>query len=448
MTHPHYPSTASEAETFTGHPSRKARLGNVYARITELSEQVTRAPATFTGLVATSPHRASEEIWSATVRRNALLRSWHRTCLRLLAASVAGDMPPAVASALLDHLPDHIGWQHHRRLPLHDVGTPNFFRTDQSAGGTVLEVQCPGSLWGVHEIIREFYVGEGAEGVGDTAPLSALFIKSLRDRLQTEPVIHHLLDNSSHPAGERFFIQRARAGARYFGFDAVRPQECNFVRSHDFPTLLVENFASERIARLIEGVSVYDLPPAALFDQKLLLSFPFWDETRAHFDEEIRQVFPYTTVLAPEGVRLETGEWVTLAQFVKLPRNRRQYFLKYAGSDVARNWGSRAVYHLGKLSCTACAERLGAALERYAAGERWILQRGCESTEEVSFITREGRISTTTAHSKHSVFYGPNGPLGMLNMFEKFYKVHGSTETITTIAIPPKSATTREEVSR
>lgn len=427
---------------------KKAQSGqDAYTRIDDISEEVTKSRASFTGLITPAPLKLSVETWASFKGRNERLRAWHSKCLELLSASIYGEISPAIAAALLDHLPPHVGWVHHRRLPLKAVGTPHFFRTDQAANGTVLEVQCPGSLWGVHEIISEFYRDMGFVPVAHAAPLSDLFIQSLRKSLNAEPVVHHLLDNSSHPAGERFFIQRARAGATYFGFDAVRPQDCNFVRSHDFLTLLIENFAGERLQKLIEGSSVYDLPPVALFDQKLLLAFPFWDETREHFDDLTRNMFPYTTVLTPNGMRLSDGEWVTLDQLANLPRNSRAYFLKYAGSDVARNWGSRAVYHLGKLSSAACSMRLKEATERFDSGERWILQQECPSREDVSFIMRNGDISSTSAHSKHSVFYGPSGPMGVLSMFEQFYKVHGSAETITTVALPPMSPLTKEVTS-
>jgi hypothetical protein len=175
----------------------------------------------------------------------------------------------------------------------------------------------------------------------------------------------------------------------------------------------------------------------ALFDQKLLLALPFWDETREYFPDAVRDLFPYTTVLAMDGLRLESGDRVSLEQFSDLPRRQRSYFLKYAGTDVARNWGSRAVFHLGKLSRAACEAQLRAAVERYAAGERWILQRERSSEEEVSYVTRDGEVATTIGHSKHSTFYGPRGPLGVLVMYEQFYKVHGSAETITTVSLPP-----------
>ncbi len=412
-------------------------LSNPYQNIVSLSEEAMCAPSAFTGLVATTPRSIPRGTWSQFDRRNQKVREWQRTALELFAASVRGDLPRTLADSVLGHLPAHVGWDHHRRCPLLTAGTPTLFRTDQAADGTVLEVQCPGSLWGVHEILSEFYAGAGFLDARRIVPLSDRFISEVRTRVGAAPIIHHLLDNSSHPAGERFFIQRARRTARYFGYDLdVKPQDCNFVRAHDFFSLMVENFSSERQLRLAAGEPIYDLPPIVLFDQKLLLTLPFSTDTREHFDHETRELFPYTTLVTPSGLQLEDGGSPTLEQFAALPRARRGYFLKYAGSDVARNWGSRAVFHLGKLSHEACERRLHEVTTGWAAGERWIVQKEQSSEEQVSFVAREGGIETTSAHSKHSVFCGPGGAMAVLIMFERFYKVHGSTETITTIGVP------------
>jgi hypothetical protein len=418
----------------TGAANRK--YAAPYTAIAELSEEVTRSRAAFTGLITPEPYRIAAREWRAIQARNAALREWHATALRLFAASVRGDGPPELSNALLQHLPEHVGWRHHRNIPLAEMNTPVFFRTDQTADGVIFEVQCPGSLWGVQELLREWYAESGDAAAQRAEPLAAGFVAEIERRIGQRPVIHHLLDNSSHPAGERFFIQRARRHAPYFGYDAVRPNDCNFVRGHDFFALLVENFAARRLQRLSDGSLLYDLPPVAIFDQKVLLSLPFDDETRGEYSDAVRALFPYTALLRPGGIQMEDGSRLTIAQFAALPRSRRAFFLKYAGSDVSRNWGSQSVYHLAKQSREVCESTLRTAVEAFDNGERWILQRACESHEPFSYVTRLGRIVTTRAHSKHSVFYGPGGALGSLVMFEDFYKVHGSDETVTTVGLP------------
>jgi hypothetical protein len=422
----------------TGVASTLSAKNNPYARIQAISEEATRSPASFTGLIATEPRIVSPHVQASLQTKHALLRSWQKTSLDLFAASIHGDLPRSIASSFLDHLPDHFGWAHHVKIQFGFIRPPPFFRTDQAADGTILEVQCPGSGWGSHEILQEYYADAGFEDATNTPALSVRFTAALQAYLGCRPVIQHLLDNASDPAGERFFIHRARRGAAYFGFDKVRPQECNFVRAHDFFGLLTENFATERLRSLADGKSVYDLPPIALFDQKLLMALPYWDETRQHFDDAVRALFPYTTVVAPNGFRLESGDWVTLEQFSALPRSRRQYFLKYAGADVARNWGSRAVFRLSNHSRDKCLMRLRAVTERYRAGERWILQSACPSSEEISYLTRDGEIETMSAHSKHSVYCGPEGVLGKRTYFERHYKVHMSVETVMRVDLLPE----------
>jgi hypothetical protein len=184
-----------------------------YARIDAIGEEISGSAATFSSLLAAEPRVVRPDEWAALAKKYDLIRSWQQTSLRLLAASIREEIPRTIASALLDHLPHHFGWGHHARLDWQPVSPPVFFRTDHAADGTVLEVQCPGSLSGVHEIVHAYYSEAGFECARKTKPLSALFAEALRSHLGRRPVIHHLLDNSSHPAGERFFIHRVRPGA-------------------------------------------------------------------------------------------------------------------------------------------------------------------------------------------------------------------------------------------
>jgi len=418
-----------------------AEGADLYETVAGLSDDVIRCPEAFTGLLASAPHEVGDDEWAQRWTRHATLRRWQATSLDLLAASLAGDAPPTVAAAFLDHLPDHLGWQHHRSIPVSDVRLPQFFRTDETADGKLLEVQCPGSMWGVHEILRDAYSVTGHEATHRLPVLSAAFCDQLQAVVGTRPIVHHLIDNSSHPAGERYFIQRARSGSSYFGYDrGVRPRECNFVRAHDFPSLLNENFVAERLEMTRAGAQLYDLPPVAFFDQKLLIALPFWEETRQYYDDEVRGLFPHTTVVTPQGILLETGEVLGIDRFCALPRRQRNFYLKYAGSDVTRNWGSRSVFHLGKLSQPACRALLTEAAGGYVSGERWIVQREQSSRMELPYLTRAGESDVARGHAKVSTFYGPGGPMAVLIMVESFYKVHGSTHTVTAVGALPWTA--------
>ena len=79
-------------------------------------------------------------------------------------------------------------------------------------------------------------------------------------------------------------------------------------------------------------------------------------------------------------------------------------------------------------------------MEQYAAGERWIIQRECSSDENVSYVARDGEIRTISARSKHSAFYSPTGLLAAIALFERFFKVHMSAQTIVTVVFPADRA--------
>ena len=406
-----------------------------YQTIVEVSLDATRSPATFDGLVTPSRYVYPADVGQRIDRTVDELLRFQRAALDVFRASMTGDASPSIARAFLDHLPAFVGWDHHRSLRLERVQPPMFFRTDQTPDGKVLEVQCPGSLWGVHEVLSELY----DEKAKPTRPqLSRQYVGLVQDRLGAVPKVHHLLDNSSHPAGEQFFIQRARqGGARYFGYDTpLRPQECNLVRAHDFLSLLTENFGNERLVRFAAGEQLYDLPPVAVFDQKLLMALPFWEPTRDFFSDGCRDLFPYTTVLEPSGLRIASGEQLSIERFSALSRRKRGYYLKYAGADISRNWGSRSVFHLGKLSAAACERLLKEALGSYRHGDRWIVQEEVPSYATIAFVTRDGAVESGEFHAKWSVFCGPEGAMGVLLMFERFYKVHASIDTVATVAGP------------
>src|SRR5436305_4368461 len=89
--------------------------GNPYDLIPAISEDATRSPATYNGLVAVEPYPVTADMWSRRVSRYPIIKSWQGTSLELLASSIRGDAHPCIAAALLDELPHHVGWMHHRR---------------------------------------------------------------------------------------------------------------------------------------------------------------------------------------------------------------------------------------------------------------------------------------------------------------------------------------------
>ncbi len=246
-----------------------------------------------------------------------LIKEFQEVTLSLFSASLRHEFDPEVASLVINELPDQMGWNYHRRLVENGVrqhSTPVYFRTDEVADRKVTEIQCPGSGWGLYEQLYRFFA-DHASAFGKIANfsrnLSEGFASSLTEHLAKEPIIHHLMDNASIPHCVRFFIQKTRRrGVRYFGYDKdITPYNCNFIRGHDFPGLWCENFAKRRIAAWTKGLLEYDLPPSILFDEKITFVFPFWAKTMPYYRDEVRDLFPFTQWITPQGffLRMDPG---------------------------------------------------------------------------------------------------------------------------------------------
>ncbi len=382
----------------------------------------------FTQLLSVKPYclpSAARRLYEA---RLPLIRAFQRSALAIFRAALARAMPPAVLHWLLNETPASLGLAYHRRLEDRHFTLPVFFRTDEVRPGRIAEIQCPGSMWGELQLAFE-YAARLGYCAGAASPAEQ-FVAQLRSLLPQAPVVHHLLDNASAPAGLRYFMEKTRPGIRYWSIDpGVRVSDCNFIRSHSFYGLCAENEFQARLAHVGCGVT-YDLPPHVLFDQKAALVLPFWSLTRDYFPDGIRGLFPFTTPLLPTGIELPDGACVAIEDFAGWPRSRRSYYAKYAGANVARNWGSKAVYRLSNMSSDACLDFLRGCLSGYERGEIWLLQREECQDDEIVYLTRDGRFHTGRLRAKFSGFYGPAGCLGVLAMHRRHNKVHGQEDTI------------------
>ncbi|PTN39058.1 hypothetical protein [Desulfonatronum sp. SC1] len=423
-------------------------MTDVFAFLDRQINDLLRVDVGFSTLPAARRRPVSAETLEGYRTRHGLLTSFQDITERLFTASLKGEADPLIARLIVNEQPDQHGWARHRAVheQAEQAGRrirPTFFRTDEVVPGKISEIQCPGSLWCVCEQLDGLY-RRFPDRFGGTPPSSLSpaqgFAQDLRAHLHAllgvEPVIHHLLDNASVQAGMRFFLQRTRAhGVKYYGYDkGVTPGDCNFIRAHDFPSLLNENFYRGRFASWMVKELEYDLPPSVVFDEKVPLVLPFWEKTRAQYPDAVRDIFPYTTLVTPDRFQLEDGSRVTLEEFFRLPRGERQYFLKYAGSDISRNWGSKAVYSAAALTRGMIDQLQAEILDGFARNQYWILQKGYSRKETVTYLERDGEAREVEATAKFSGFYGPSGLIAILNMHRPFYKVHGSERTIVSLS--------------
>lgn len=421
------PRTAAPVSAVATHP--------LYRQLDEEINSRLGIDLGFTALIRTTPYPLEAADLAGFRERYAVIRRFQQRTLDLFKASLRGEADPEVAAMVLGDVPPHLGRAYHEQLTERQHRLPVFFRTDEPAPGKLAEIQCPGSGWCLAEELLTLYcqnpsVFGSPRHFGPS--LAAVFAHTLRQFLGRAPVVHHLVDNASRPHGMRYFIQRTReAGVKYFGYDRdVGPADCNFVRSHDFIALPHHNFFVDRMERCEQGQVMFDLSPSALFDGKIIQAWPFWERTRDAYDEEIRALFPFTSVVRPEGVELPDGRRLSLGDFFRLKRAGRGCFLKYAGSDIAFNWGSKSVFLASSLSQaqgSALADTIAADSRR---GRCWILQEAHAHREQVDVLCRSGETRNMAAYSKFSGFYGPDGLMAVLVMQKPFHKVHGGVDTI------------------
>lgn len=382
----------------------------------------------FTQLLSNTPYFIPQDIWQNYTDKLILIRYFQKACLKLFRDALINNTPQLLIHWLINETTKGFGIDFHQSLEDKHFTLPIFFRTDEVDFGCIVEIQCPGSLWGDLQLTYDFLTLLGFK----TKQISPAFkfTTQLGCFLQTEPIIHHLLDNSSGPACMRYFIEKTRPAVKYCGIDyKIKPDKCNFIRSHSFYGLCGDNDFRSRLSRVGNGIK-YDLPPHILFDQKATLVLPFWSLTRQYFSDEIRKLFAFSTPLLPNGIELNDGSVITIEDFSNLSNRRRAFYLKYAGMDVSKNWGSKSVFRLSNYTGTECLILLKSCLENFAKGQIWLLQEEVKHEDNVSFINRDNSISSDTFHSKFSAFYGPYSLIGILATHRKFYKVHGQYDTV------------------
>ena len=383
--------------------------------------------------VTERPLSVARELVSRYAARHRIITGFFDQALNVLSDALCEKTSPTVLKLLLGDAPAHISVDFHRTILKQYRKVPLYFRTDDPAPSRSCEFQCPGSLWGEYAMLEDVYSGRGCYRQDSIATRFADSLLNLLD--EENSMVHHLFDNASSPGGVLYFIQRTRPRLRYFGFDkGVKALDCRLVRSHSVYGLVAENYFKERLEKAAKEEIYFDLPPNLLFDAKGLLALPFWSETSGYFSDAIRREICRTIPVLPDGIENEDDKEMSIAQFSALPKRERRFYLKYAGSDVSINWGSKAVFRLCNDSEKACHERLKLAVKDFAKGRPWILQEEASVKEDVTFLLHDCSTKIERKHINLKGFYGPYGLLGLMILYRGHFKVHGQPDTVATVA--------------
>jgi hypothetical protein len=419
------------------HTRERAVGQNPYEEIADDIHWRTGFDTGFNALMAPEPERLAPGELAALRAQFSTIRQFQARCIEIFYESLAegGEL----SKLLLMGVPPGLGAEFHLALPEHLRHAPRFFRTDQPRAGAICEIQTPGSGWGECCMLMRHHQRLG--NVPGFAPTLAEKLTEQFHRIAEggPPVIHHLTDNASVLADNVYLIQSCRAadaGVRYIGYDAdVRPTDCNLVRTHQFAGMMVENFAKPRLAAAARGELWYDYPPLCIFEQKLLLVLPFDPEYANKFDDAIRAVIPFSSIMRPNGCTLPDGRTLPLMELADLPRSERQFFIKFAGYDPSRNWGSRGVFQAGDTK-ERIRHLLEIVREDYIAGHgTWIIQAEASQKKECRILRPNGMIEEPELYRRLSVFYGPGGLMACCATYRDMKKVHGQRDTLINLVI-------------
>lgn len=413
----------------------------IYSWADEQFDKTITYDAGFNQLLSNRPLCISKEKYSDLNERVKLIHQFQDICISLFREALTSD-DDELLDWLLNETPLSFSKNYHKKLEDRHYSKPVFFRTDEMSLGRIVEIQCPGSLWGELQFLYHFYDNLDY-CIGVISP-AELFSQQLKDYLGKGPIIHYLTDNASIPSGVRYFIQQTRPYIKYYGIDKeIRTYDCNFIRTHSFFGLCGENNFKVRLQQNEEQIK-YDYPPNVLFDQKATLVLPFWNRTRNYFSDSIRNIFAYSIPITSNKLILEDGVTLSLEEFSKLPQSKRRYYVKYAGSDVSINWGSKAVYRLSNLGSEKCLKLLQNCLKDYKGKRIWLMQKEYTESRKIEFWDRDSVLTREKMNCKYSCFYGPYGLIGIIPSFRKFFKVHGQPDTVISIMLQNNSSVVGE----
>ncbi len=391
--------------------------------------------ARFSMLTSLTPALLTDEEANGFSSRYSTIKEFWSISQELFKKALFDDNLVDIRNLILNEVNPQFGLDYHRELYRHTVDQPYFFRTDESVPGKITEIQSPGSGWGTLQAMQSSlsFLSKLIE-----FPVRTYNEKSVAEKLahtistltHETPRVFHQIDESSVMLDTNYFISTTRKyGLRYLGHDYdVSFKNANFLRTHSFLEQATGSTFYEFLERYHRGEILFDIFPSILFFQKIPLIFPFWDKTRDLYPDTVREIFPFTSLIE-DTLLLENGQRLTPEAFSQRKPSDRDYYLKYGGTDGTVNWGSKAVYHLGKTDWKKCQALLSQAKEGYQTGRYWILQRAHHRKEQVT-TAKDHTLATEESYGKWSGFYGPSGFLGGYVMNRSFYKVHGQDDTV------------------
>lgn len=356
-----------------------------------------------------------------------LLKIFLKTVTHIGKQAIINDDSQIINILYSEH-PVGMDVNYHKNLPDACWDIPIIYRTDESLSGKIYELQPPGSGWGDLHLYCTCYNKLGFNMPQYLLDFANIYYKNISKATNKEcPKVFYMTDAASVPCSIRY-LMAITDKIQYWGInEAVSMSDVDCLISHSVTSTVSSNYFKDYIEKNREGKMIFAISPNIIFDEKVIYLLPFYRKTKHLFGKEIRELFPFTTIIENNGFFDEEDNFVKIEEFSKKKPSERKYFLKYGGPDTNRNWGSRSVYRLSGNDCYKLLERASALSKK---GEIWLIQKDV-STEVTGSISDDidDLLYNKKLHIKLSAYYGSDEFMGAKIMGRRHFKVHGQEDT-------------------
>lgn len=379
------------------------------------------------------PIRIGDNRKDIFVLHNQLINEFFSIVSKIAQTAIKDDQK-RIQNILFSEAPAGMTIEYHKGLPECCWNNPIIYRTDESLSGKIYEIQSPGSGWGDLFLLPYCYKNAGYSIPDNVFDFPDLYVNNIiQSTKNPNPKVFHMLDAASVPYSMKY-LMKITSSLRYWGISKeVTMHDIDCLISHSVISTTTCNFFEDYLLRAKSGKLVFAIPPNIIFDEKAIFVLPFYRETRNFFSKEIRNLFPFTSIIENNGFFDENDRFISIANFCKRKPRDRKYFLKYGGPNTNKNWGSRSVF---RLSGNDCQKLLDSANTLTKEGEIWLIQK--DVSKEIPRIITEDideLIHQKKQYIKFSAYYSPVNLMGVKVMARKHFKVHGQADTSIGIGI-------------
>ncbi|MFH1126386.1 MAG: hypothetical protein V1703_04620 [Candidatus Altiarchaeota archaeon] len=335
-------------------------------------------------------------------------------------------------------LDDRAVWYQHRLYEGKPVRLPVFMRADMLSLDRTVELNIPGSGLGWMDSMDGYAPGRRNFGCG-LARGWAEGLKRLtgkeRPRVALPLYSEDVRNELNHFAGA---LSAMGVETLVYGRDLPDPAKVDVIVRFSMNYMTSRPGWNEIWDAYMAGKLEIEPPPTSIYDTKIPFYLPFFSETRSAFPDAMRELFPRTWLVEPEGkIPLIIGgveKEVDVERIPDLPGKERELVIKYAGSKSALGGGGRAVFQLDG-SREGARKLIQQALRDLRLEEDpWVIQERLKKYFDVEYLTPEGGLSTARMHARIMPYYrlqeGQVVVDGGSVLFSENWKVHGAHKSV------------------